>query len=92
MPLRRMLHQEKTDRLLSDGRKLFYLFLVFSYCGTVDFTFHTAPGVLDVCLFLSSCKYDISDELCEVSSTLFANSIAEVPTPLSLYPAYSNLY
>lgn len=63
MPLRRMLHQEKTDCLLSDGRNLFYLFLVFSYCGTVEFTFHTAPGVLDVCLFLSSCKYNISDEL-----------------------------
>lgn len=63
MPLRRMLHQAKTDRLLSDGRKIVLPVFVFSYCGTVEFTFHTALGVLDVCLFLSSCKYNISDEL-----------------------------
>lgn len=45
------------------AKKLFYPFSVFSYCGTVEFTFHPAPGVLDVCLFLLSCKYNISDEL-----------------------------
>lgn len=33
-------------------KKLFYLFSVFSYCGTAEFTFHPAPGVLDV-LFIS---------------------------------------
>lgn len=43
MPLRRMFHQVKTERLLTDGRKLFYLVFVFSYCGTVEFTFLTAP-------------------------------------------------